>query len=555
MIDQALESDASATTSRALRGVGVSPGRAVGPVVRIGTAAPAEPATGPAPDDPEAEAARIRPAAEAVGADLRTRAGATEGQAGEVLEMTAALATDPSLLGKAEVLVTEQDLPATRAVFDAAGEFAELLEATGGYLAERVTDLRDVRDRILAELGGTGRTGIGQLAGPAVLFARDLAPADTAELDPAQVLALVTEEGGPTGHTAILARSLGIPAVVATRELLAVPAASARVDGSSGSVRLLDEPVEPAVETAHRAQWDGTGRTADGTPVQLLANVGSADDANTAVRTGAQGSGLFRTEFCFLDAATEPDAATQRAAYAAVLREFAGKPVVVRTLDAGADKPLPFLRAEAEPNPALGVRGLRTAVEHPRLLDTQLTAIADAAADSGAQVSVMAPMVTTAREAAWFSARARGAGLQRTGVMVETPAAALCAEEVLEAVDFASIGTNDLAQYTAAADRLSGSLAGLNDPWQPALLRLVDGLCRAGRALGKPVGICGEAAADPLLAGVLTGMGATSLSMTTAALPAVGAAIAERTTREWTETARRVLAAPDPSTARDRARS
>lgn len=555
MHDQALQPHPSAGAVRTLRGVGVSPGRAAGPVVRIGAQAPAEPATGPAPDDPGAEAARIRPAADTVGTDLRARAAAADGEAGEVLEMTAALATDPSLLGKAESLVAEHALPAARAVFEAAGEFAELLAATGGYLAERVTDLHDVRDRIIDELGGTGRPGLGPLAGPAVLFARDLAPADTAGLDPAQVLALVTEEGGPTGHTAILARSLGIPAVVATRDLLTDPAESAQVDGTSGSVRLLDEPVEPGTETAQHAQWDGVGRTADGAPITLLANVGSADDAAAAVRTGAQGSGLFRTEFCFLDATSEPDAATQRVAYAAVLHELSGMPVVVRTLDAGADKPLPFLGAEAEPNPALGVRGLRVALERPHLLDVQLAAIAQAASDSGADVSVMAPMVATPQEAAWFSARAREAGLRSAGVMVETPAAALCAEEVLEAVDFVSIGTNDLAQYTTAADRLCGPLAGLNDPWQPALLRLVDRLCRAGRELGKPVGICGESAADPLLAGVFTGMGATSLSMTASALPAVGTAIAERSAGQWADTAQHVLSAPDPTTARDRARS
>ncbi|MBE9376503.1 phosphoenolpyruvate--protein phosphotransferase [Saccharopolyspora sp. HNM0983] len=543
----------STDTGATLRGVGVSPGRATGPVVRIDADAAPEPPSGPAPADPAAEAARIRPAAESVAADLHDRASAADGQLGEVLAMTATLATDPSLLDKAEALVDRRALPAARALFEAAGEFAELLEATGGYLAERVADLRDVRDRVIAELDGTGRRGIGPLTGPAVLLARDLAPADTAELDPEQVLALVTEEGGPTGHTAILARSLGIPAVVAARGLLAEQAASARVDGSSGAVQLLDDRVEPGVETVDRPQWTGAGRTADDRPVTLLANVGSAEDAAAAVRAGAHGSGLFRTEFCFLDAAREPDAEAQRVAYAAVLGEFAGKPVVVRTLDAGADKPLPFLDAGGEPNPALGVRGLRAAFERPQLLDAQLAAIAAAAGDADAEVSVMAPMVATAHEAAWFATRARAAGLRRAGVMVETPAAALCAEELLDAVDFVSIGTNDLAQYTTAADRLCGALAELNDPWQPALLRLVDGLCRAGRELGKPVGICGEAAADPLLAGVFTGMGATSLSMTSAALPAVGAGLAERTAQQWAATAQRARSAPDARTARARA--
>ncbi|MDA3647553.1 phosphoenolpyruvate--protein phosphotransferase [Saccharopolyspora indica] len=530
-------------------GVGVSPGRAAGPVVRVHDRSP-DPLPGPAPTDPAADAARIRPAAEAVAQRLIARAAAADGEAREVLEMTATMAADPSLLGKAEQAVAERGLPAPRAVFEAAGEFAELLAATGGYLAERARDVLDVRDRLVAELTGTEPPGVPELTGPSVLVARDLAPADTADLDPRLVLALVTEEGGPTSHTAILARSLGIPAVVAVRGVLAADAAGARVDGAAGTVELFDRAVEPEAATRDRVLWNGVGTTADGHRVALLANIGSAADARAGITADAAGSGLFRTEFCFLDAAAEPDVEAQRSAYAAVLEPFAGKPVVVRTLDAGADKPLPFLAIGDEPNPALGVRGLRVAFDRPGLLDRQLTAIAAAAAETGAEVSVMAPMVATAAEAAWFAERARAAGIERAGVMVETPAAALTAEAILDAVDFVSIGTNDLAQYTFAADRMLGALAALNDPWQPALLRLIAHLARAGGERGKPVGICGEAAADPRLAGVLTGLGVTSLSMNPAALPAVGAALAERTLADWQRAAQSALAATDPARAR-----
>ncbi|MBE2998628.1 phosphoenolpyruvate--protein phosphotransferase [Nocardiopsis sp. HNM0947] len=534
-----------------LRGVGVSPGTAAGPTVRV-TERPPEPAAGPAPDDPVAEAARIAPAAQEVARSLRERTATTE-EAAAVLAATAEMAADPSLTSRAEALVSERRLPAERAVHEAAGEFAEMLGAAGGLMAERARDVLDVRDRIVARLRGTVPPGVPDLDGPCVLLARDLAPADTADLDPALVLALATEEGGPTGHTAVLARALGIPAVVAVRGLLEHPAGGAVVDGTTGEVALHPEPVPARAAAVAEVAWDGRGRTSDGHPVPVLANVGSPADARAAVENGAEGVGLFRTEFCFLDARTEPSEATQREAYRAVLEPLAGLPVVVRTLDAGADKPLPFLSMGDEPNPALGVRGLRVAFDRPELLDRQLSAIAGAAADTGARVSVMAPMVATAAEARWFAERARAAGLERVGVMVETPAAALAGPALVRAVDFVSVGTNDLAQYTFAADRLSGALAELNDPWQPALLRLVAELARAGQEHGVPVGVCGEAAADPRLAGVLAGAGVSSLSMSAAALAPVGSALAGHTREAFGRAARAALAADSPQGARDAA--
>lgn len=310
-----------------------------------------------------------------------------------------------------------------------------------------------------------------------------------------------------------------------------------------------------AAERAAAVEWNGVGVTADGEPVKVVANVGSAADASAAAAAGAQGIGLFRTEFCYLAAGDEPSVETQRAAYREVLEPFAGKPVIVRTLDAGADKPLAFLDMGVEPNPALGARGLRVAFDRPDLLDRQLAAIAGAAADSGAEVSVMAPMVATAEEAAWFAERVRAAGLPRAGVMIEVPAAALSAPEILAAVDFVSIGTNDLAQYVFAADRMAGALAELNDPWQPALLRLIAQVGKAGRELGKPVGVCGEAASDPQLASVLAGLGATSLSMAGAAVPAVGAALAEHPMAAFRQAAEAALATATPADARKAVKS
>jgi len=540
-------------SSARLSGVGVSSGRASGPVVRVAEALGEPPAT-PRPADPPAEAARIRPAADLVAQRLLTRAATVEGDAKAVLETTAAMAGDPSLLSQAEKLVTDDGLPAARAVHLAAGGFITALESAGGYMAERARDVQDVRDRLVAELLGVAPPGVPDLASPSVLIARDLAPADTAGLDPTKVLALVTEEGGPTSHTAILARSLGIPAVVACRGVLALDPAALAVDGDTGDVRVSDGTVR-AAGTGGKASWNGVGILRDGGRVKVLGNVGSPADAAAAAAGGAEGVGLFRTEFCFLSATEEPSVDEQREAYAAVLAPFKGKPVVVRTLDAGADKPLVFLDPDPEPNPALGVRGVRVAFDRPEIIERQLTAIAGAAADTGADVSVMAPMVATAAEADWFVKRARAAGIARAGVMIEVPAAALTAREIFQVVDFVSIGTNDLAQYVFAADRQVGAVAALNDPWQPALLRLIALVGEAGIAAGKPVGVCGEAAADPLLACVLIGLGVTSLSMNHTALATVGAKLATTSIDLCQLAARGALAAHDPASAKLAARA
>ncbi|WP_414936561.1 phosphoenolpyruvate--protein phosphotransferase [Amycolatopsis sp. cmx-11-51] len=539
--------------SESLTGVAVSPGRASGPVVRVAEPL-GEPSSTPAPADPAAEAARIGPAAQIVAARLEKLAETATGEAATILITTAAMAADPALVSSAEQLVKTQNLPASRAVHQAAGKFADALSAAGGYMAERARDVLDVRDRLVAELLGIAPPGVPDLESPSVLVARDLAPADTAGLDPEKVLALVTEEGGPTSHTAILARALGIPAVVAVRGVLALDAQALAVDGDTGVVEVADPNAEVVTAAKTGAiEWDGTGATADGHRVKVLGNVGSATDAQAAAEAGAEGVGLFRTEFCYLDASAEPSVEEQREAYTAVLAPFRGKPVIVRTLDAGADKPLAFLEPEVEPNPALGVRGLRVAFDRPEILDRQLEAIAGAAQDSGAEVSVMAPMVATAAEAAWFAERARAAGIARAGVMIEIPAAALTAREILDAVDFVSVGTNDLAQYTFAADRQVGAVAKLNDPWQPGLLRLLKVIGRAAKDTGKPAGVCGEAAADPRLALVLAGLGLTSLSMNAPAVRAVGASLAATTLAECEALAEAVLATSDPVLARQAA--
>ena len=543
-----------------IRGVGVSPGVVVGPVRRMPDPVP-EPDAGARVAEPDraSEAGRITEAAAAVRADLAARASAVTGDARDVLEATALMADDPTLTDAAAALVTAEGLTAQRGVWQAGSEVAATMAALGGYLGERARDVTDVRDRIVARLTGRAAPGIPVADEPFVLVAADLAPADTATLDPTQVLALVTESGGPTSHTAILARALGLPAIVAASGVLALPdGAPVLVDGGAGTVvpdpSPRDQERAAALRSAASLAFSGHGVTGSGTPIALLANVGDAAGALVAASTGAQGVGLFRTEFCFLDRREPPTVAEQVEAYTAVLDAFTGRRVVVRTLDAGADKPLPFVTDAAEANPALGVRGLRTAARAPRLLDDQLTAIAEAARGRD-DVWVMAPMVATAAEAHDFVTRCATRGLRTAGVMVEVPAAALCADAVLEHAAFASIGTNDLAQYCMAADRQLGELAALNDPWQPAVLRLVELTCRAGRRRSRPVGVCGEAAADPALACVLAGLGVSSLSMSPRALGPVAAALAGAADDACAAAAEAALAAPSAADARAGARA
>ncbi len=545
--------------ARTLTGLGVSPGTAAGPVARMARP-PEVPADGQVTrgtGETAAEVAAARAALEATAAGLESRAARVSGAAAEVLLAQAMMARDPVLAGKvAHAIESGRSGPA--AVARSFAEFRAALAAVGGYLADRAADLDDLRDRTIARLLGLPMPGVPDPGHPFVLVVRDLSPADTATLQPDQVLAIITEQGGPTSHTAILAKSLGIPAVVACADAAELAdGARVAVDGSAGHVvvdpdqRLLGEfERRRAARAARLASSSGPASTADGHPVKLLLNLGATRGVSSAAAADSEGVGLLRTEFLFLDKGKAPTLSEQRQAYRDVFAAFSGRRVVLRTLDAGADKPMPFLGLEAEPNPALGVRGLRIARTRPEVLATQLQAVAEAADGTGAEVWVMAPMVATAQEAAWFTAQARQYGLDVVGVMVEVPAAALRAGQVLDAVDFASLGTNDLAQYTLAADRMAGGLADLLDYWQPALLDLVAATAAAGRERGKPVGVCGEMAGDPLLALVLTGLGVTSLSMAPASVADVRAAVAGHTLATCEELARLALGAPSATSAR-----
>ena len=542
------------TVQATMKGIGVSSGRAAGPVARMGPR-PQLPADRPAAADPAAEAEAAVGALSATAEELDRRAAATAvpGSA-EVLEATAMIARDPSLEDAIRAATADGE-PAAWAVARAFDEFKALLAELGGYMAERAADLDDVRDRTLARLLAQPMPGVPERDVPFILVADDLAPADTVTLRPELVLALVTVKGGPTSHTAILARSLGLAAVVACAEADSLREGEVIVvDGGTGEIRTglsADEAAETNRHERERraalAASRGPGRTADGHPVALLLNIGDAVGAAKVATVDAEGVGLFRTEFLYLDRQDAPPVDEQASLYASVFEAMAGRKIVVRTLDAGADKPLPFLHQEGEPNPALGVRGLRIARRAPQVLDDQLAAIAQAMTATGATVWVMAPMVATAEEARSFATRAHAAGLPIAGVMVEIPAAALRASDLLAHVDFLSIGTNDLSQYTMAADRMAGDLADLLDPWQPAVLELIRMTAEAGLAAGKSVGVCGEAAASPTLAPVLVGLGITSLSMSSSAVAEVRTALAALTLAECRELAARALAGDRPA--------
>lgn len=546
-----------------LVGTPVVPGVALGPVVRPAGAVelPAGPVVPLAEPERPAEKVRFLAAADAVADRLASRAAAATGVSAEVLSTTAGMARDRALRGAAEQRI-DAGTPAAVAAVAAAQQFVELFASLGGLMAERVTDVRDVRDRIVAELTGQGEPGVPSPDVPSVLLADDLAPADAAGLDPARIVGLATRLGGATSHTAIIARQLGLPCVVAVGGLDDVAAGvPVLLDGDQGTVTVEPDPADAArrVEEARGAAaalagYTGPGRTRDGVAVQVLANVQDGAGARDAAAAHAEGVGLLRTELAFLGRGEEPTIEEQAAGYAEVFEAFAGQKVVLRTLDAGSDKPLAFATAPDEPNPALGIRGLRIARGNRGLLERQLDAVAEAARRTGAAPWVMAPMVATPAEAADFAAAVRSRGLV-PGVMVEIPSAALHAGRLLEHVDFLSIGTNDLSQYTLAADRLSAELADLTDPWQPALLQLVQITAEAGRRAGKPVGVCGEAAADPLLACVLVGLGITSLSCAASAVRRVGARLAVVDLAACERAAAAALDASDPATARAAARA
>lgn len=529
-----------------ITGNGIGRGVAVGKVIRM-----APPLEEPADVRRDAsisavvENERVTKALASVNAELNRRAEEAkhgdEGarKAAPILEAIAMFASDPSLATSIQNLVNGGKT-GERAVLEGFGQVEEMFRMIGGYQAERAADLHDVGQRVIAELRGVPAPGVPDSDEPFVLVADDLSPADTSSLDLEKTLAIVTSQGGPTSHTAILARARGIVAVVSAAgaedlqngETVIVNAAKGEVVTEPTEVQISEAEHAKARAAKAKELRGQAGGTKDGHLVPLLANLGKPADGKTAIEYGAEGVGLFRSEFLFIGNAEPPSVEEQTKAYTELLAQFPGKKVVIRMLDAGADKPLPFLTPEDEPNPALGLRGLRTLRVHKEVLEGQLKALAAADAQTDADLWVMAPMVADEHEAAYFVKLGKSFGLKKVGVMAEVPSIALMADKVAEVADFVSIGTNDLTQYTMAADRILGSVSNYQTAWHPAVLRAIKLIADAGNAHGMPVGVCGEAAADPDLAVVLTGLGVNSLSMTPVALDDVRAQLAEVTFEE-----------------------
>jgi phosphocarrier protein FPr len=512
-----------------VRGYPASAGIAIGPARRFRTPDLAIPdGTGSA----EVELAALDAALRTVGDDIARQralvAGRADGDAAEIFDAHLLFLRDGALLSPTERAIVDDHVSAARAWHDVIERTAQDWDGLEDeYLRARAADLRSVGRQVLARLLDVP-VPHPVLESPGVVIASDLSPADTVGLDPAVVLGIATAAGGPTSHAAVLARASGIPAVVGAGEALLGLAEGTPVvvDGTTGVIHVDPDASMLAKLTAAR---DGRAaalreaqdsalqpaRTIDGTTIEVAANIGSPADAVRAVAAGADGVGLFRTEFLFMSRSSMPDAREQEAAYRETAEALGGRPLVIRTLDAGADKPLPYLDQPSEPNPFLGVRGIRLGLERPDLLQTQLTAILHVAVDH--PLRVMFPMVATADELRAANDLLDRAGARpptlEVGVMVEVPAAALLADRLAEHADFFSIGTNDLTQYTMAADRGNVRVSALADAVHPAVLRSIRMTVEAADTRGRWVGVCGELAGDPDATALLIGLGVRELSM------------------------------------------
>lgn len=564
---------------RVVLGIPAAPGVARGAWVRA-EAQPAPAGGRIEPGQEDAEVARLGPATEAAAAELEAIAASVRDgghpDEAEIFSAQAAIARDPALVGMAADGIADGN-DAIAAIHAAAASFADQLRAIGDeLLAARAADVLDVGDRIARHLAGVETGPATTLDGPAIVVAVDLPPSQTATLPRDRLLALALEGSSPTAHAAILARAYGIPAVVGATGLLAALEAEAghelAVDGDSGEIAIdPDEATRARFDglsaaadrrrTADRAEAGEPAITTDGTTVHLAANIGTPAEAAPAIELGAEGVGLFRTEFLFLERATAPSEDEQLAAYREAVEAFAPHAVTIRLLDVGGDKPIPYVPIAPEANPFLGVRALRLAYGDPDLFVTQLRACYRAATTG--PVKVMAPMIADAGDARLLlelAARARGeldaAGVARgdvaLGVMLEIPSAILVGDSYFGELAFASIGTNDLLQYALAVDRGNAALERYRDPLHPAVLRLVGEAVAAARRADIDLSVCGEMAGDPVAALALVGLGVRSLSMAASSLPAVRRAVRGVTLAALEAVARAALDDADAAAVRAR---
>ena len=556
-----------------LRGLAAAPGAAVGRARRLRRGPPKARAQG----DATSEQSALTAAIERATSDVRVARDVVARQAGEehaqMMDAQLALLGDAALLEPARAAIAA-GAPAEVAWQDAVAQAADRFAALDDeYLRARAEDVRELGRRIVGHLTGMGATIM--LRGPGILVARELGAAETAELDLSMVTGIAVATGSPTSHSAILARALGVPAVVNAGDgLLTIPEETILlIDGDAGTITIEpDKAIVAAVEVRYEAQErdrvaarhdaERPAITVDGVRVEVSANIARPEDAARAVEYGADGIGLFRTEFLFMGRDAAPSEDEQADAYRAVARALGGRPLILRTLDAGADKPVDYLAQEPEENPFLGRRGIRLGLANPDVLRVQLRAALRVAAE-GHPLSIMFPMVATVaelREARGHldavRAELTSAGVQvpddiPVGVMIEVPSAAIGAATLAKEAAFLSIGTNDLTQYVMAAERGNPAVAELGDSAHPAVLRLIGMTCEAARSHGRWVGVCGEAAADAEIAPILLGLGVHELSVAAPRIPEIKQLVRSLDAGRATALAAEALAQEDAAAVRE----
>jgi phosphoenolpyruvate-protein phosphotransferase (PTS system enzyme I) len=550
-----------------LQGISASPGIAIGPAflfhrmeIQIECCTV---------DDPTAEWQRFEKALAVAQDQLETVYQRARDESGEeqaeIFKAQAMILEDPELLKTIKTAVDDQKVNVESALHDATEVYAQMLESLDDeYLSARALDVRDVASRLIRILLGIAETPTADLDTPSIIIAQDLTPSDTVLIDKSCVLGFCTADGGATSHTAILARGLGLPAVVgAGPEVL---------DRCNGNMLILDGSagklfIDPSPEYADdyrkkqnhyalildkaREKAQEPAITSDGHRVEVVANIGNVAGARAAIEAGAEGVGLLRSEFLYLERPSLPDEEEQYQAYKTIADAFGNQPVILRTLDIGGDKELTYLSLPPEQNPFLGVRAIRLCLARPDLFKPQLRAALRAAA--GNNLKLMFPMVATVGEVRQARAvleecqrelEAEGQIFARSidiGIMVEIPSAAVMADHLAKEVDFFSIGTNDLSQYTLAVDRTNAQVAHLASSFQPAVLRLIKQVIDAAHAEGKWVGLCGELAGEPLAIPILLGLGLDEFSMNPPAVPIAKQIIRSLSLREAKVVAEQVL--------------
>jgi phosphoenolpyruvate-protein phosphotransferase len=547
----------SSGAPQVLPGVIAAPGFAVGVAVILAGADREVPAHGA---DAQTERTALQQALERVRTALRQRQSAATGTAREILDTHAVLSEDPELLQRAQQAIGEGYGAAFSYRRASRSLAAQLTLLEDPRLRERAADLRDLERQVLAVLAGEDPHSVPALPEGAIVVADEILPSQLLNLQAGKLAGLVMCAGGPTSHVAILAAARGVPALVAMGEAVLQISSGAALVLDADAGQLLVNPDVPALSAARSrlqaraaradqdtAQAQGPAVTRDGTGVAVLCNLGGIEEVAAALAAGAEGCGLLRTEFLFLDRREPPGEEEQTAVYRAVLAGLNGRPLTIRTLDAGGDKPIAYLPLPAEANPALGLRGLRTSLWRPDLFQVQLRAMLRAAQHGPCRI--LLPMVTEpndlqqARAALLRARQELGPGpLPQVGVMVETPSCALLAEALSGSVDFLSIGTNDLAQYTLAMDRLHPALAGRLDALHPAVLRLIRMTTTAAHRQQREVAVCGALASDALAVPLLLGLGVRELSCVPAMIPRIKALVRGVTIAECESLANAALA-------------